>query len=229
MTTFFQPSPSDPFSPGKVFTFLFLMLGPLKVIGPFVAMTAGWDGSLKRRLAFRAIAIAAVGLLAAVTLGATLLENWGVSLGAILLTAGIVLFLVALQLVMQQYAPHHQGAKDADQSASPATAASPAALAFAPLAFPTIVTPYGVALLILMVTMRAGRPAIILEIVGLAALVLALDLVAMLTADRILTTRFVRPALVILGSVLSVLQVALGVQIIIESIRLLRLTGPVGS
>ena len=70
MTTFFQPSPSDPFSPGKVFTFLFLMLGPLKVIGPFAAMTAGWDGSLKRRLAFRAIAIAAVGLLAAVTLGA---------------------------------------------------------------------------------------------------------------------------------------------------------------
>jgi len=229
VTTFFQPSPSDPFSPGKVFTFLLVMLGPLKVIGPFAAMTAGWDGSVKRHLAFRAIAIAAIGLFAAVTLGAKLLENWGVSLGAILLTAGIVLFLVALQLVMQQYAPHHQGAKDADQSTNPATPASPAALAFAPLAFPTIVTPYGVALLILLVTMRAGRPAIILEIVGLVALVLALDLVGMLTADRILTTRFVRPALVILGSVLSVLQVALGVQIILESIRLLRLTGPVGS
>jgi len=224
---FFQPSPSDPFSPGKVFTFLFVMLGPLKVIGPFAAMTAGWDESLKRRLAFRAIAIAAIGSLAAVTLGAMLLENWGVSLGAILLTTGIVLFLVALQLVMQQYAPHHEVAKDAVHSSSPVATSSPSALAFAPLAFPTIVTPYGVALLILLVTMRAGRPAIILEIVGITALVLALDLVAMLTADRILTTRFVRPALVILGSVLSVLQIALGVQIIVESFPLLRVTTPV--
>jgi hypothetical protein len=34
---FFQPDASSPFSPGKVFTFLFVMLGPLKVIGPFAS------------------------------------------------------------------------------------------------------------------------------------------------------------------------------------------------
>jgi len=39
---FVQPSPSDPFSPGKVFTFLFVMIGPLEVIGPFAKLTAGW-------------------------------------------------------------------------------------------------------------------------------------------------------------------------------------------
>jgi hypothetical protein len=44
-----------PFSLGKVFTFLFLTLGPFKIIGPFAAMTRGRDGAFKRRLAFEGI------------------------------------------------------------------------------------------------------------------------------------------------------------------------------
>jgi len=69
--------------------------------------------------------------------------------------------------------------------------------------------------------MRSGQTAALLGIAGIAALVLALDVVAMLTADRILTTPAVRPTLGILGSVLSVLQVALGVQAIVDALRLL--------
>src|SRR5262245_23768231 len=220
----FQPSPSDPFSPGKVFTFLFVMIGPLKVIGPFAQMTAGWDRGLKRKLAFQAITIAAIGALAAATLGSSLLQKWGISLGALLLTTGIVLFLVAMQVVMQQYEPHEQAEKAAHPSAS-ADPPSPSALAFSPLAFPTIITPYGAALLILLVSLRSSQTAVVLQIIGIAILVLALDLVAMLAADRILTTPAVRPTLGILGSVLSVLQVALGVQAIIEALRLLGVTG----
>jgi hypothetical protein len=64
---FFQPSPSDPFSPGKVFTFLRVTIGPLKVIGPFAKMTAGWTVASKRWLAFQAITIAAIGAFAAAT------------------------------------------------------------------------------------------------------------------------------------------------------------------
>jgi len=226
-----QPDPSAPFSLGKVFTFLFLMIGPLKVIGPFAQMTAGCDRASKRRLAFQGTAIAALGALAAVTLGTRLLDKWSVSFGALLLTAGIVLFLVALDVVMRQYS-HESGENAANASASPSPppppARPPSGLAFSPLAFPTIITPYGVAVLILLVTMRAGQPAVVAEIIGIAAAVLLLDLGAMLSADRILTTPAVRPTLGILGSVLSVLQVALGVQAIVDSLRLLGLPGLAG-
>ena len=215
----FQPDPSAPFSPGKVFTFLFVVLGPLKVIGPFAKMTAGWDGGSKRRLAFQAIVLAAVGAFAAVTLGARLLQKWGVSIGALLLTAGIVLFLVALDVVMRQYSTSEKAEEKAPSI--PGSHPSPAALAFSPLAFPTIVTPYGAAVLILLVSLRAGQSGVVAEIIGLAAVVLALDLVAMLTANRILTTPGVAPALGILGSVLSILQVALGVQAMIDALYLL--------
>ena len=220
MIPLFQPSPSDRFSPGKVFTFLFVMIGPLKVIGPFAKMTAGWDPGLTRRLAFQAIGIAAVGAFAAATVGSRPLQNWGISLGALLLTTGVVLFLVAMRVVMEQYEPH-EWAEKADHPSAAARPTSVAALAFSPLAFPTIITPYGAALLILLMTLRAGQTAILVRIIGIAVLVLGLDLVAMLTADRILTTPAVRPTQGILGSVLSVLQVALGVQAIVEALRLL--------
>ena len=217
---FFQPSPSDPFSPGKVFTFLFVTIGPLKVIGPFAKMTAGWDRGLKRRLALQASVIAAIGAFAAATLGSTLLQKWGISLGALLLTTGLILFLVALRVVMEQYDPHEQAEK-ADHASAIGRTPSPGALAFSPLAFPTIITPYGAALLILLMSLRSGQPEVLVKIIAIAVLVLVLDLVAMLTADRILTTPAVRPTLGILGSVLSVLQVALGVQAVVEALQLL--------
>ncbi len=219
MMPFIQPDQALALSPGKIFTFLFVMLGPLKVIGPFGAMTAGHDRRFKRRLALDAIVIASVGALAAVTLGVRILQKWGVSVGALLLTAGIILFLVALKVVLHQYDPHDQAATD---TPPPATAAAPPpGLAFSPLAFPTIITPYGVALLIVLVVLRAGQPALVAQVVGIAAIVLGLDYLAMLSADRILSTPKVRPVLVIVGTVLSVLQVALGVQAMIDALHLL--------
>ena len=188
-------------------------------------MTAGHDRRFKRRLALDAIVIASVGALAAVTLGVRILQKWGVSVGALLLTAGIILFLVALKVVLHQYDPHDQAAKD---TPPPATAAAPPpGLAFSPLAFPTIITPYGVALLIVLVVLRAGQPALVAQVFGIVAIVLGLDYLAMLSADRILSTPKVRPVLGIVGTVLSVLQVALGVQAMIDALH--RLGVPVSA
>src|SRR5215510_3196977 len=53
------------FSLGNTFVFLFVALGPLKVIGPFSQMTRGQDGPFKRHLAFTSIIIAAIATLAA--------------------------------------------------------------------------------------------------------------------------------------------------------------------
>jgi len=37
---FFQPNPSDAFSPGEIFTFRFVMIGPLEIIRPFARMAS---------------------------------------------------------------------------------------------------------------------------------------------------------------------------------------------
>ena len=46
----------------EIFAFLFLMLGPLKILGPFAQLTAGCDGIFTRRLAVRAIIISCASL-----------------------------------------------------------------------------------------------------------------------------------------------------------------------
>jgi MarC family integral membrane protein len=88
---------------GEVFTFLFVALGPLNVIGPFATITHGRGPAFKRGVAFRAFLVATVALLFAATLGAKTLQAWGISVGALLLAAGAILFLVALQPVLAGY------------------------------------------------------------------------------------------------------------------------------
>ncbi len=202
------------FSLGKSFTFLFLTLGPLKVVGPFAMMTRGRDEAFKRWLALEGICIAAVAAIVAATVGSNILKNWGVSLDALTLTAGVVLFLVALRPVLEQYA-HHETA--AVPSAGPPPSAS--SLAYSPLAFPTIIAPHGIAVLVILVTLAGDDSSLVLKLLGLVALVLVLDYLAMRVAERIVTTPFVKPLLGILGSVMSVLQIALGVQAIVGALQ----------
>src|ERR1700751_5837553 len=100
-----EPGAVFHWSLGEAFTFLFVALGPLNVIGPFVTLTHGRGIAFKRRLAFRAFLVATIALLFAATLGAKTLRAWGISVGALLLAAGVILFLVALQPVLAGYSP----------------------------------------------------------------------------------------------------------------------------
>ena len=207
-------APSIAITFGKAFTFLFLTLGPLKIIGPFAKMTRGRDRAFKRTLALQGILIATIAAFAAATIGVKVLQKWGVSVGALVVTAGVVLFLVALRQVMQQYEP-----KEAMPEATPSATPPPSmALAFSPLAFPTIVTPYGAAVLVLLAAVSGGE---MMPILAMAGVVLVLDLIAMLAADSIVKTPYVAPVLGIVGAVIAVLQVALGVQLVINGLRLL--------
>ena len=209
---------ASPWSVGEAFTFLFVTLGPLNVIGPFAAMTDGRETAFKRRLALEAFLLAMIALLFAAALGAKTLQAWGISAGALLLATGAILFSVALQPVLAGYKPRAPRVQATADDAVPAPSASE--LAFSPLAFPTIVTPYGLALLILLFTLHpldSGG----LWVLGVAAFVLALDLLVMLSADLIAKIPFIKPGLDILGSVMNVLLVALGVQAVADGLRLL--------
>jgi multiple antibiotic resistance protein len=192
----------------QIFLYLFVTLGPLKVVGPFARLTAGADDPFRQKLAVRAFGLSCAAIVVAGLLGERLMTNWGVSTAALLLTGGVILFLVALNGVLEQYKPEKP-----TPDATPPTMA----VAFAPLTFPTIVTPYGLAVLIVILTLV---PPLQWTVFALALLVLALDLLAMLFAKQILT--FLQLPLQLLGAVLGIVQVALGVQIVLAGLRLLR-------
>jgi multiple antibiotic resistance protein len=212
-----EPGAVSHWSLGEAFTFLFVALGPLNVIGPFATFTRGRGVAFKRGLAFRAFLVATIALLFAATLGAKTLQAWGISVGALLVAAGVILFLVSLRPVLAGYSPRW-GRVQAAADAVPAQ--SEPEPAFSPLAFPTIITPYGLALLILLFTLYPfGSGG--LGILAIASFVLALDLLAMLCTDLLAKIPFIKPGLDILGCVMGVLLIALGVQAVADGLRLL--------
>jgi multiple antibiotic resistance protein len=191
--------------PGEIFTFLFIMVGPLNVLGPFAQLTRNANGKLRRDIALGAFGFSTVALLVGAYLGKLLLQKWEVTIGALMLAAGILLFLVALKKIL---------APDPPEKLAAAGEHPTMALALSPLAFPTIVTPYGVATVIIFLVLA---PQLQLLIVGLIVVVMLLDLAAML-AGRAILRAFGVP-LQVLGAVLGVMQAALGTEVIVLAVR----------
>jgi multiple antibiotic resistance protein len=195
---------------GLFFTLLFVTLGPLKVLGPFVKLTNDMDLSAMKKTAVLSFVIAVVSVLFGGFLGRALLSNWQVSIPALYLAGGIIWALVGLRLVLEQY--------EAAPAAAPAPTAYPGALAAAMrITFPTIVTPYGIATLIVMLANSpdaARTQRILMILLG----VMALNLVAMHFARSIMRG-LVIVVLQILGAVLGVLQVALAIEMILRTFQ----------
>jgi len=202
------PEAMKPVSPQQIFLFFFLTLGPIKIIGPFARLTQGADTRLAHRIAWRAILFAGLALLLTALVGESVLQRYNMPLPVLALAGGIVLFLVALQGILQQFTPP----APTKGEGVPATLS----MAITPIAFPTIVTPYGIAALIVFVTLSPdwhGR----LAIAGMLLGIMLLNVVAMLLARHIL--RLLGVFLQILGAVLAIIQVALGLQIILNALH----------
>jgi multiple antibiotic resistance protein len=200
------------FPVAHIFTFLFLMLGPLKMIGPFSRATHGADAALTRQVALRTVLFGSLGLLFAAFLGDSILRKYGIPVSVLALSAGVILFLVALQNILQQFAPpspHEAGIT------SPAPT-SILHMAMMPLAFPTMVTPYGIAALVVFLAVTPD-PHGQLVIGAIVLAVMLLNLIVMLLTRHI--PPLLNAFLAILGAVLGVIQVALGIQIIDHSLR----------
>jgi len=208
----FAQSPGDAtsrvstISMSKVFTFMFVMLGPFKVLAPFVNLTKAMDAEHARIAAFKAFVIACIAGVLAGVVGQLIIANWNISMPALLASAGLVLLLVALEAIMAQF----RQTREAPAEAS-APAGKPTMLSAMPLAFPGIITPYGIAAFILLLS--AAEPGKPIAIFGIFLGVMVLDLLAMLYARPIV--KYCLGPLIVVNSVLGVLQVALAVQMLI--------------
>ncbi len=193
----------------QIFTFLFLMLGPFKIIGPFVKMTENASIELTNRIAVQATLFATLGILLASFLGENILNNFGIPVSILALTGGLILFLVALSNVIETYNP--PAGKEEQQTPT-------VLMALKPLAFPIIITPYGIAAVIVFMALSPGLHEKLI-IGGIVVGIMALNLIMMLLTRKMGKMLFL--FLSILGSVLSVIQVALGLMIVYSQIKIL--------
>ena len=203
---------------GAIFTIFFITLGPLKLIIPFARRTQGLGDSEVRHTALHAAAIATVVAIGGSLLGKAMLIAWHVSIGALVIAAGIIFFIVALRQLLEQYT------QEAQPPPVPATAmaATSAGARAMRLVFPVVLTPYGLAAIIAALAARAETQRIGV-VLGLVLVIMGLNLLAMLYARRILFG----PVVVVLqmvGAILAVLQSALAVQFLIAGMHMLATT-----
>lgn len=186
----------------EVFTLMFVMLGPLKIIGPFFVQTREQTPQQVRALAFKVTALAVLAVIVGGWLGAKLLDKWQVSEAVLQLAAGLIFLLAALQMVLAQYAP---------------AAAAPAPGSMMHLLFPVTITPHGMAAVILLLA-HANDARRFFIVLAITLLVLLLDCLAMLGARALM--RAIGPVpLQLLGAVLGVLQVALALAILLGGLH----------
>lgn len=193
----------------KLFPLLFNMMGPLGLIPAFAGLTAGMDPATRNGVARRAAGLASIALVLAVFLGAAMLGAWSIGKGSLIFAAGLIVTATAMLPLL--------GAGGGAPGPSGDSKRSPDQLAVTPLAFPNMVTPRAVAVLIIFIayfpTLR-GK----LTVVAVAWFVLLLNLIGMRYAHAFMEKVGMTPLLV-LGAVFGVLQVALGVEMMANGWR----------
>ena len=194
----------------EIFVLLFITLGPLKMLAPWMQRTRDLDPAAERKVAIWAFIIATVAAVAGSALGRILAGNWHVSIGALSVTAGIIFFLVALKQLLQGYDPPHAPVAPPPLPPSPVAAA-------AMLLFPVVLTPYGIAAVIVLLASNR-EPERIAMIYALLVLVMILNLLAMLYARRMMVGLTII-VLQVLGAILGVLQVGLSIEFTVYGLR----------
>jgi multiple antibiotic resistance protein len=196
---------------GMTFTAFLVMLGPVKLVAPFAALTAAMDESEARKLAARAILFALAGGAVAALVGVKTLSSWAIPPSVLHVTAGLILLLVALKAVLAQYEPPAEASL---------ASASVRDVALSPLAFPTILAPHGIAIFILLLAISAD-PTKDAATLALFGAVMALNWIVLWFARPIV--RRGGTVLAILGAVLGVLQVALALKMLFDALRSMQL------
>jgi multiple antibiotic resistance protein len=194
----------------QVFTLLFLMLGPFKIIGPFSKITQGADPKLIRQIAVRAMMFSSLALLLAAFLGQRIISNFDIPLPILAISGGLILFLVALLTIIKQF-----GTASSNEERILVPTLN---IALSPLAFPIIVTPYGIAAIIVFLALSpdlSGK----LYVGAIVLAIMALNLILMLITRHIY--KFLAVILSLLGAILGIVQVAVGLMIIYNQFRTL--------
>jgi len=194
-----------------IFTIFFMLLGPIKVVPAFAAATQGADLAFKRKTALLATLFATAICVFLAFAGPGLIGKYRLSLGALSIAGGLVLVIAAVRTMF--FGAATPGAERT------ATERNPVRVAMSPLASPAIVPPAGVAAVLIAALQSTHAPQLMgLVLAGIATMML-LDFLVMYFNDSLIRLPGLTLVLQLLGSALVFVQVALGIDSILEGIR----------
>ena len=189
----------------EVFVTLLVITDPPGVVPPFLALTRGVEPHVRARLAWQA-AVVALGVIVAFALfGQSILAYLGVELPALQAAGGLLLLLVALQLLTGQMS------EPAEQHGVAAN------VAFVPLGTPLLAGPGAIVATMLYAQRAHGAAEYVAFVVALVAVTVVLWLTMRFSG---LLLRILRPTGVeLISRIAGLLLSAIAVQLIADAIR----------
>lgn len=198
----------------KFFVVFFVVVDPVSLIPLFTGLTAGASTAYKRRMALKAVTISAAILLLFALGGAAFLQLMGISLEAFRIFGGLLLFLLALEMVFARESGTRTSSDEAAESRRRAD------ISVFPLAFPFIAGPGALATILLWFGRieLPGQAGLFAGLAAAAALVLAIVVALLWVAEPLMRAIGVTGANVA-SRILGVILGALAVQFVLDGLR----------
>jgi multiple antibiotic resistance protein len=198
------------------FITFFVVIDPPGCAPIYAGLSAGAAPMQRRAMAVRAVAVASLILFVFALFGEKLLRGLGIELASFRIAGGVMLFLIALEMVFEKRTQRRE-----DRAAK--VSADPEAddVSIFPMAMPMIAGPGSIATVMLLMAKNDGieRSAVVLGAMGANLL---LTLVALLAAGpimRVLGTRIEAVITRLLGVLLAALAVQFVIDGIVEQLR----------
>lgn len=189
----------------------FVVIDPPGCAPIYASLTTGADAAHRRSMAIRAVVVAALILLVFALFGERLLGALGISLDSFRIAGGIMLFLIALEMVFEKRTQRRE------ERAKEVMEAPVEDVSIFPMAIPMIAGPGSIASTMLLMARSQGLEASIVVLSALGAILL-LTLIALLLAGPLMRLLGHRVETVV-TRLLGVILAALAAQFVIDGIR----------
>lgn len=201
----------------SAFITFFVVIDPPGCAPIFAGLTRGGSSAHRRSMALRSTGIATIILILFALVGEPLLTTLGISLDAFRIAGGIMVFLIALEMVFEKRTERREGrAEEINRRHAEEHREEPEDISVFPMAIPMIAGPGSIAT-VMLVTARNHGPHLIVVLCALAA-VLACTVVSLLAAGPIM--RVLGDQLeAMITRILGVLLAALAAQYVIDGVK----------
>jgi multiple antibiotic resistance protein len=197
----------------KFFVVLLVVVEPLSLLPVLAGLTEGAGAGYRRRMSLKAVGISAAVSLVFAAAGTSLLEVLGISVDAFKVGGGILLFLLAVEMVFARPSGLRSITPGEDEEAH-----QRGDISVFPLAFPLIAGPGAIATILLAFAGVTPGSLQFFAQIGVIVLVLAITLALMLLTGPVMRVIGVTGGAV-MSRVLGVLLAALASQFVLDGIR----------
>ncbi|MEH3046384.1 MarC family protein [Sphingomonas adhaesiva] len=194
----------------SAFVTFFVVIDPPGCAPIFAGLTAGASAAHRRAMAIRAVMVAAGILLTFAFIGEPLLHGLGIELASFRIAGGIMLFVIALEMVFEK---RTQRREDRASKISPEEADD---VSIFPMAMPMIAGPGSIATVMLLMARAHGitNSAVVMAALGANLLLMLVALLAAGPLMRVLGAKIEA----VITRLLGVLLAALAVQFVIDGV-----------